>query len=329
MGLPHFRRCRPAPDVETHDSTDTARAGQWLRCGADVLVACPGRLLDIHERGALDLGRVQTLVLDEADRMLDLGFWPDVRRILALLPPKRQNLLFSATMSPEVLGVVQSTLRQPVRVETSPVTTPVDRIRQSVYPVGRHQKTELLVRLLERGGHSRTLVFTRTKHGADRLHHQLERHGVESAAIHGGRSQAQRQRALAGFKAGRPRVLVATDVVARGIDVDDISHVVNYDMPNTAEEYVHRIGRTARAGAYGSAVSFVAAEELERLAEIEQVLGTKLACLDLDGFIYGERVLPDPHRELRGPRSPRPGTGRAGRQRARGRGSHALPGRGA
>ncbi|MBU2601006.1 MAG: DEAD/DEAH box helicase [Actinobacteria bacterium] len=303
-----------------------------VRRGVDIVVACPGRLLDIHSRRILDLSRVETLVLDEADRMLDMGFWPDVSRILGLLPAKRQNLLFSATMSAEVLRVVQSTLHDPVRVETSPVTTPVEQVDQTVYPVGRHQKTELLVRLLQGGGHRRTLVFTRTKHGADKLSRQLEKHGLGSAAIHGGRSQAQRQRALGAFRAGQSHILVATDVVARGIDVDNISHVVNYDMPNTPEDYVHRIGRTARAGAEGSAVSFLAIEELERLAEIEQALGMTIPCHDLEGFAYGARVVPDPARQVRGPkgsgggygggsgggnrhRSRQGGAGRSGRRR--------------
>ncbi len=299
---------------------------QLLRRGVDIVVACPGRLLDVHSRRAVDLSRVETLVLDEADRMLDMGFWPDVSRILGLLPTKRQNLLFSATMSRDVIRVVQSTLHDPVRVETSPVSTPVERVEQSVYPVARHQKTELLVQLLKRGGHRRTLVFTRTKHGADRLNRQLERQGLGSAAIHGGRSQAQRQRALEGFRAGRSHILVATDVVARGIDVDDISHVVNYDMPNTPEDYVHRIGRTARAGADGSAVSFLAMEELDRLTEIEQSLGSTIPCYDLEGFAYGERVVPDPARVAR-PQRPMGGGGGGGSRRAGRQGGSGRAGR--
>jgi ATP-dependent RNA helicase RhlE len=300
---------------------------QKLRRGVDVLVACPGRLLDLHSRGAVDLSRVETLVLDEADRMLDMGFWPDVRRILGLLPERRQNLLFSATMSPGVLKVVESTLHDPVRVEVSPSATPVERIGQTLYPVCRTQKTDLLVELLKRRDHTRTLVFTRTKHRADRLSRQLERQGVPSAAIHGGRSQAQRQRALDAFKAGRSPVLVATDVVARGIDVDEISHVVNYDMPNTAEDYVHRIGRTARAGASGSAISFLSAEEVEVLRDIEKTLGSTIACEDLEGFRYVSRHVPDPERTVVSAGAsktsvggaPRSGNGRSGRRGGKGR----------
>ncbi len=304
---------------------------QKLRRGVDIVVACPGRLLDLHSRGAVDLSRVETLVLDEADRMLDMGFWPDVSRILGLLPERRQNLLFSATMSPGVLKVVESTLHEPVRIEVSPPATPVERIGQTLYPVCRTQKTDLLVELLKRQGNTRTLVFTRTKHRADRLSRQLERKGLPTAAIHGGRSQAQRQRALDAFKAGRSPVLVATDVVARGIDVDQISHVINYDMPNTAEDYVHRIGRTARAGASGSAISFLSAEEVEVLRDIERTLGSTLACEDLEGFRYAERHVPDPERVVShagarasagaGAGGPRNGSRRSGRRGGKGRAS--------
>ena len=304
---------------------------QKLRRGVDIVVACPGRLLDLHSRGAVDLSRVETLVLDEADRMLDMGFWPDVSRILGLLPERRQNLLFSATMSPGVLKVVESTLHEPVRIEVSPPATPVERIGQTLYPVCRTQKTDLLVELLKRQGNTRTLVFTRTKHRADRLSRQLERKGLPTAAIHGGRSQAQRQRALDAFKAGRSPVLVATDVVARGIDVDQISHVINYDMPNTAEDYVHRIGRTARAGASGSAISFLSAEEAEVLRDIERTLGSTLACEDLEGFRYAERHVPDPERVVShagarasagaGAGGPRNGSRRSGRRGGKGRAS--------
>ncbi|TLM99367.1 MAG: DEAD/DEAH box helicase, partial [Actinobacteria bacterium] len=201
-----------------------------LRRGVDVLVACPGRLLDLHGRRAVDLSQVEVLVLDEADRMLDMGFWPDVRRILALLPERRQNLLFSATMDPRVSKIIETILTDPVRIEVTPASTPVERIDQIVHPVSHGQKTELLVKLLKDGGHTRTIVFARTKHRADRLARQLTRAGVGAAPIHGDRSQNQRQKALDEFKTGRAPVLVATDVVARGIDVDEVSHVVNFDM---------------------------------------------------------------------------------------------------
>ena len=265
---------------------------QKLRRGVDLVIATPGRLLDIHNRGSLNLKGVKVLVLDEADRMLDMGFWPDVKRIIALVPEERQNLLFSATMSSDVVRIAGATLKNPVHIETSPTTKPAEKIIQSIYPVNQMQKADLLVELLKGGHLNRVLVFTRTKHRADRVHRILEKAGVSAAAIHGDRSQAQRQRALDSFKGGNTRVLVATDVVARGIDVDEISHVINYDMPNTAEDYVHRIGRTARAGAEGSAISFLAAEETSVLHEIERALGEVLSCEDHHGFEYKDRVVP-------------------------------------
>lgn len=268
-----------------------------LRRGVDLLVATPGRLLDLQRQGDVDLSKVQTLVLDEADRMLDMGFWPDVRRILNLLPSTRQSLLFSATMSQQVLGVIGSTLNTPVRVEVSPSATPVEAIEQVIYPVGASQKGDLLVELLNEKDLHRVLVFTRTKHRADRVCRTLSRKGINGAAIHSNRTQAQRQKALDGFKNGRYRVLVATDIVARGIDVDNISHVINFDLPNRAEDYVHRIGRTARAGNDGSAFSFLSAEETSELRAIEGLIGEALRCEDLDGFDYDYRVIPKPDRE--------------------------------
>ncbi len=235
-----------------------------LRRGVDLLVATPGRLLDLSSRRDVDLSQVEILVLDEADRMLDMGFWPDVRRIMALLPPQRQTLLFSATLSSDVLKVAANTLTDPARIEVAPSATPIEAIEQMLYPVNGQQKTDLLIRLLEKHQLDRVLVFTRTKHRADKVCRHLERSRIRGAAIHSNRSQAQRQRALDGFKNGTYRVLVATDIVARGIDVDAISHVINYDLPVNAQDYVHRIGRTARAGATGSAISFLAAEEARR-----------------------------------------------------------------
>ncbi|MDI6844249.1 MAG: DEAD/DEAH box helicase [Anaerosomatales bacterium] len=268
-----------------------------LKRGVDVLVATPGRLIDLVERGAADLGHVEVLVLDEADRMLDMGFWPQVRTIVAKLPARRQNLLFSATMSSQVLRVVASTLNDPVRVDVAPATTPIEAIEQRVYPVSSQQKTQLLVHLIERHRPERVIVFTRTKHRADRVATALRRSGIESAAIHGDRSQGQRQSALDGLKRGRVRVLVATDVVARGIDFDDVSHVVNYDLPNTPEDYVHRIGRTARAGKSGTALSLLAPEEHGVFREIELAIGSVLECRDAEGFEYADgRIVPSPSR---------------------------------
>lgn len=267
-----------------------------LRRGVELLVATPGRLLDLQQRGDIDLSQVEILVLDEADRMLDMGFWPDVRRILALLPSQRQNMLFSATLSKNVMRVAEPMLRDPARVEVAPSATPVEAIHQAIYPVAEVQKTDLLVRLLEKQQLDRVLVFTRTKHRADRLCRQLERNRIKGTAIHSNRTQAQRQRALDGFKDGTYRVLVATDIVARGIDVDRISHVINYDLPSQAQDYVHRIGRTARAGSSGTAISFLAAEQAQELRDIEVLLGQTLPCKDLDDFIYMQRLVPNPDR---------------------------------
>jgi ATP-dependent RNA helicase RhlE len=280
-----------------------------LQGGIDLLVATPGRLLDLQAKRVLDLGRAAVLVLDEADRMLDMGFWPQVRRILALLPARRQNMLFSATMSREVLSIIGSTLHDPVLVEVSPPAVPVAEVVQRAYPVGGRQKTDLLVGLIEGQALDRILVFTRTKHRADRVSRDLQRRGIRSAAIHGNRSQGQRQRALDGFKDGRYDVLVATDIMARGIDIERIGNVVNFDMPGTPEDYVHRIGRTARAGRGGTAISLLAPEEHGAMRDIERRIGMAIERCDLDGFAYSDpRKAPPAFVDVR--KSPAPAAAR-------------------
>ncbi|UQA63488.1 DEAD/DEAH box helicase [Polyangium aurulentum] len=242
----------------------------------DLLVATPGRLLDLMQQGFIRLDRVSILVLDEADRMLDMGFIHDVRRIIATVPKARQTLLFSATMPREIGALADSILIDPVRVSVSPQRTAADTVEQSVFYVEKEGKRALLEKLLRGQGVERTLVFTRTKHGANRVSEQLVRAGIDSAAIHGNKSQSARERALERFRAGSLPVLVATDLAARGIDVEGVSHVINYDLPNVPESYVHRIGRTGRAGASGSAISFCNTEERPLLAGIEKLLRRRI-----------------------------------------------------
>jgi ATP-dependent RNA helicase RhlE len=242
-----------------------------LARGVDVLIATPGRLLDLLGQGHLRLDRVTHFVLDEADRMLDMGFIHDVRRVVAALPKRRHTAFFSATMPHEVARLAGDILVDPLRVEVAPAATTVERVEQRVFFVGTANKRALLAEVLKDPALNRVIVFSRTKHGANRIAEQLERRGVGAAAIHGNKSQGARQRALEGFKAGGVRVLVATDIAARGIDVDEVSHVINYDLPNEPESYVHRIGRTARAGAAGIALSFCDAGEREYLRDIEKL----------------------------------------------------------
>jgi ATP-dependent RNA helicase RhlE len=296
---------------------------QAVRGGVDLIVATPGRLLDMISRGDVSLSKVEILVLDEADRMLDMGFWPDVERIMRKLPPRRQNLLFSATMSRGVLEAIRDTLHDPVRIQIGEVYTPVDEVDQAVLPVHTDQKIDLLIHFLREHKPERTLIFTRTKHRADRLERQLKRNGIKCAIMHSNRSQEQREKALKGFKSGRYGVLIATDIVARGIDVDGISHVVNFDIPIKPEDYVHRIGRTARAGATGEALSLLTAEDVHELKAIERLIGCELVRRDLPGFDYQARLIPE-SKDV--PKRPGKMVYRGGAQRAMARGfrfSHA------
>jgi len=278
--------------VAVYGGVPYAPQARKVRRGVDVLVATPGRLLDMLRRGDVNLSGVEVFILDEADRMLDMGFLPDVKRIVRELPEKRQNMLFSATMSPEILSVIDSTLNDPVTVEIGRRSTPVKAIRQIIYPVSAMQKHDLLIELLKQRGLNKVLVFARTKRRADFLCKVLSQRGITTTAIHSDRSQKQRQIALDGFKAGRVRVLVATDIVARGIDVDAISHVINFDIPSNPEDYVHRIGRTARANAHGTAISLLSGEEVGNLRDIESLIGQTLQREKLKGFEYERQFMP-------------------------------------
>ncbi len=258
-----------------------------LHNGVDTLVATPGRLLDLIGQRHVDLSRVEILILDEADRMLDMGFIHDLRRIVSQVPRRRQTLMFSATMPDEIRRLAAEWLRKPAHVQVAPAAAPADKVEQSVYFVETKQKPLLLADFLHNTPSTRTLVFSRTKHGADKIVRRLLREGIHAAAIHGNKSQAARQRVLAQFKADRPPVLIATDVAARGLDIDDISHVINYDMPHDAETYVHRIGRTGRAGAAGIAVSFCGRDEHSRLQAIERLIRSAITVQQRAGCVQG------------------------------------------
>ncbi len=258
-----------------------------LAKGVDILVATPGRLLDLADQGHVDLSRVEILVLDEADRMLDMGFIHDVRKVLALLPQSKQSLLFSATFSDEIKELAAGLLRDPVHIQVTPPNTTVQRIRQVIYPVARDRKMALLKHLLDTHGWSQVLVFTRTKFGANQVAQFLNEHGISAMALHGNKSQTARTQALDGFKSGQLRVLVATDIAARGIDIEDLPHVINYDIPNIAEDYVHRIGRTGRAGAQGEALSFVSLDEEGWMMAIERFTGQQIPVEALPEFMPG------------------------------------------
>ena len=286
-----------------------------FRSGVDVIVATPGRLLDHLRRPYAKLDKIEYLVLDEADRMLDMGFLPEIRKILRHVPSRRQTLFFSATMPPPIRALTSEMLRQPVTVRRErPSVTPVG-ITQAVYPVQQELKAALLVALLKKGDISQALVFTRTKHRANRLADTLARAGIDAGRLHGNRSQAQRTAALAAFKSGRSPVLVATDIAARGIDVDALGHVVNFDVPLAPDDYVHRVGRTGRAEATGEAFTFVAPEEREELAAIERVLGRQLPRVTVPDFDYAAR----PTTRLEVPLAQRLSEHRARQGRGRGR----------
>ncbi|AUS04446.1 DEAD/DEAH box helicase [Pseudotamlana carrageenivorans] len=255
-----------------------------IRQGVDILVATPGRLLDLQNQGLLSLKRVEIFVLDEADRMLDMGFLRDIEKVIKMMPEKRQNLMFSATFSKDIKKLAHGILNQPVQVEATPENTTVEAINQKVYRVAKGLKTGLIIKLINDGNWKQVLVFTRTKHGANKLCEKMDKAGITAAAIHGNKSQGARTKALSGFKSGRVRVLVATDIAARGLDIPLLPHVINFELPNVSEDYVHRIGRTGRAGAKGEAISLVSADETTFLRDIEKLIELKLPVDIVEGF---------------------------------------------
>ncbi len=311
-----------------------------LRNGCDILVATPGRLLDLCEQRAVSLGEVNTFILDEADRMLDMGFIRDIKRVLKMLPASRQNLMFSATYSDDIRQLANGFLRNPIGVQVTPRNATADKVEQSAYRVPKDHKRHLLAHLIKEGDWHQVLVFTRTKHGANRLQQQLERTGITAMAIHGNKSQNARVRALEDFKENRITVLVATEVAARGLDIKELPHVVNYELPNVPEDYVHRIGRTARAGSTGAAVSLVSPDEVSYLRDIEKLLKRKIDFVEppkfeikegthtprAEGTESGEyQPHQDPRRRPEHRRGGRPGGGRQGGGRGgqgAGRGGH-------
>ncbi len=283
-----------------------------LRGGVDILVATPGRLLDLEHQNAVKLDNIEVLVLDEADRMLDMGFIHDIRRVLAKLPAKRQNLLFSATFSDEIKTLAEKLLRNPLEIEVARRNTASEQVTQHVHFVDKKRKRELLSQMIGEGNWQQVLVFTRTKHGANHLAEQLNKDGIRSAAIHGNKSQGARTRALADFKSGDIRVLVATDIAARGLDIEELPHVVNYELPNVPEDYVHRIGRTGRAAATGEALSLVCVDEHKLLRDIERLLKKEIPRIALPGYEPDPSIKADPIQNGRQQRGGGGGRGQGG-----------------
>jgi len=296
-----------------------------LKGRVDILVATPGRLLDHVQQRTVDLSQVEILVLDEADRMLDMGFIRDIRRILSLLPKERQNLLFSATFSREIKALAHTLLQDPVLIEVPPVHPKAELISQTMYRVESDRKTALLTHLIQQNNWYQVLVFTRTKHGADRLSKKLSQAGISALAIHGNKSQSVRTRTLAQFKGGELQVLVATDIAARGIDISELPVVVNYELPNVPEDYVHRIGRTGRAGSEGQALSLVCAEESKYLASIEKLLKRSVPQAEVEGFELIPATSTTPPDVSQGPTRRQKGRSRPATTRQTGGRSHAAP----
>ncbi len=305
-----YGRHRPVRSAAIYGGVGFSPQASALRKGAPIVVATPGRLLDHVAQRTIDLSRVEILVLDEADRMLDMGFIRDIRRVLALLPARRQSLLFSATFSSDIRDLAEGLLVDPATVDVAPRNSAAELVDQVVIPVDRERKREALVHLVASGRVSQALVFTRTKHGANRLAEQLGRDGIAAAAIHGNKSQAQRVRALGDFKAGRVGILVATDIAARGLDIEALPHVVNYELPMVASDYVHRIGRTGRAGVGGQAISLVCVDEADLLRDIQRLLQRPLPSTVIPGLEPDRSVRAEPIRLRSAGAAPRGGAGR-------------------
>tara|TARA_B100000029_G_scaffold149195_1_gene144455 strand:- start:153 stop:1418 length:1266 start_codon:yes stop_codon:yes gene_type:complete len=283
-------------NVKTYSANLTLRSGvvfggvkinpqmMKLRGGVDILVATPGRLLDLYNQNAVKFQHLEVLVLDEADRMLDMGFIHDIKKIMTLLPKKRQNLLFSATFSKEIRNLAKTMINNPVEISVTPRNTTVEAVEHFLYPVDQNQKTKALIKLIKVEKWKQAIVFSRTKHGANRIAKKLEQKGISAAAIHGNKSQNARTQALANLKNGSVKILVATDIAARGIDIDQLPQVVNFDLPNVAEDYIHRIGRTGRAGATGKAISLVSSDEFDQLKGIERLLKKLIPRKEIEEF---------------------------------------------
>jgi ATP-dependent RNA helicase RhlE len=317
-----YGRERPVRSAVIYGGVGYEQQFEAIKAGPEIVVATPGRLLDIVEQGRIDLRKVEILVLDEADRMLDMGFIKDIRSILALLPAERQNLMFSATFAEDVRRLAATLLHDPATIQVARQNAPIDLVRQVVIPVDKLRKRELLSWLIRSRRIDRALVFARTKYGAGRLAQQLARDGINATAIHGDRTQGQRIRALDDFKEGRVDILVATEVAARGLDVDGLPHVVNYELPTVPEDYVHRIGRTARAGLDGDAVSLVSHDEIPMLDEIERLIDHAIPREFIPGFEPDSRISPAALRAIEASRGSG-GRSQAGPARARGRGRSA------
>ncbi len=305
-----YGKQRPLRSMEIYGGVSARPQISKIHRGVDVVIATPGRLLDHVRQGNINLSGVEMFVLDEADRMLDMGFIRDIKQIIKELPKRRQNLLFSATFSEEIRELAKGLLNSPTEVQVAPKNTTADRVEQLVMPVDKLRKREMLSELIGKGNWRQVLVFTRTKHGANRLAKQLNGDGIETLAIHGGKGQGARTKALRDFKEGSIRVLVATDIAARGLDIDKLPHVVNYELPHVSEDYVHRIGRTARAGHDGTAISLVCVDELKLLKDIEKLLNHEIKKEYVDGYAVDKSIRAEPINKGKPPRN---GAARRGR----------------